>query len=312
MPDINIGEKIHEALKRKTFKENKMEYIGLTLIFCLMLYATFVVSYFAPFLGVFVFLFVDIPLIMGYKHFIWFGPASGETLIEGFKVSMICGYLNFVSYIKIFFTTHVKALLASLIAFFASTFVGAFIVSSVLKEEMNAIMTNNVSMDQMINALYENEAINKALVVVEIVSLIVALLVFFVFKLMRALLPYISFLRLTNLEGKSMDGVITHTKKVVKSNPKKYYLTSFGFNALYLIPVGLCVLTYFLLSQNPVYSLTTLTLISGLVGFVSMLPAVLFVELNYRNYTIETNQEYVKEQKKMLNDAINDLTKKNK
>ena len=109
-----------------------------------------------------------------------------------------------------------------------------------------------------------------------------------------------------------MEGVIAHTKKVVKTNPLKYYLTSFAYNCLYLIPIGLTILTYFLLSSNPVYSPTTLSLISALVCFVSMVPAILFVELNYRNYTIETNQEYVKEQKKMLNDAINDLTKKNK
>ena len=176
MPDINLGEKIHEALKRKTFKENKMEYIGLTLIFCLMLYVTFVVAYFIPVLSLLIFLLVDIPLIMGYKHFIWFGPASGETLIEGFKVSMVCGYLNFISYVKIFFTTHVRAIVAALISFFASTFVGAFIINGVLSEEMNAIMANNASIDQMLKALYENEAINKALLVCEGISLVIAAL----------------------------------------------------------------------------------------------------------------------------------------
>ena len=312
MPDINIGEKIHEALKRKTFKENKMEYIGLTLIYCLMLYITFVISYFVPFLSIFIFLLVDIPLIMGYKHFIWFGPASGETLIEGFKVSIICGYLNFISYMKIFVTTHIKALVASIIAFFAATFVGVFVVNSVMGDELNAIMENNSNVSDMIEALYSNDAINEALLICELAALGVSVLVFFIFKLMRAVLPYISFLRLTNLEGKSMEGVIAHTKKVIKNSPGKYYLSSFGYNCLYLISIGLTVLTYMLLANNPVYSPTTLVLISGLVCFITMLPAVLFVELNYRNFTIETNQEYVKEQKKMLNDAINDLTKKNK
>ena len=63
MPEINIEQKIQEALKRKSFKDNKLEYITLTLVFCLILYVTFVVSYLLPLLAPLIILFVDILLV---------------------------------------------------------------------------------------------------------------------------------------------------------------------------------------------------------------------------------------------------------
>ncbi len=312
MPELNIEEKIQEALKRKSFKENKLEYLGLSLIFCLMLFVTFVVAYFIPLLAILIFIFVDIPFIMGFKHFIWFGPASGETLIDGFKLSMICGYLNFASYVKIFFTTNAKAILFAFIAFFATNLVGGVVMDFALGGEVEALMNslgdNPTSVD-LINSMLKNEAIMKGIMICQGIALVVSLLTFYIVKLSRAILPYISFLRLTNLEGKSMEGVLTHTKKVLDTRRWAYYLKSTLVHLWYLLPVGLTVLTYVLLSLNPVYSPTTLDLISSLVFFVSMFPAVLFIELNYRDFCIDVNQEYLKEHKKMLNDAINDLNK---
>ena len=91
-------------------------------------------------------------------------------------------------------------------------------------------MENNSDITQILDAFYSNESLNNALFIVELASLGVAILVFFIFKLKRAVLPYISFLRLTNLDGKSMDGVIAHTKKVIKTKPGKYYFSSFFAN----------------------------------------------------------------------------------
>ena len=312
MPELNIEEKIQEALKRKSFKENKLEYLGLSLVFCLMLFVTFVIGYFVPLLAVLIFIFVDIPFIMGFKHFIWFGPASGETLIDGFKVSMICGYLNFVSYTKIFFTANVKAILGAVIAFFVSNIVGAFVLDSVLGGEFEALLNtleNTTTYNDLVNVMVNNEAIMKGMMICQLIAFIVSLVTFYIVKLNRAILPYVSFLRLTNLEGKSMEGVISHTKKVLETKRWTYYLRATLVHLWYLLPIGLTVLTYILLASNPVYSPTTLDLISSLVFFVSMVPAVLFVELNSRNFCIEVNQEYLKEHKKMLNDAINDLNK---
>jgi len=313
MADLNIEEKIHEALKKKNFKDNKTEYLGLSLVFCLLLFITFVVSYFVPFLSIFIFLLVDIPLIMGFKHFIWFGPASGETLIEGFKVSMICGYLNFISYIKIFFTTHFKPFILGIVAMLVSIVISMFIVEGIFASEINSIMEKvyaTTTIEEIIAMFNENKSLSNAMLITEIVSLVIGFLTFFAFKLKRGILPYVSFLRLTNLEGKTMDGVISHTKKVIKTKPSEYYLKSMANHLLYIVPACLAILMYFLLSRNPVYSFTTIALISTLTFFISMSPAVLFVELNYRNFCLKANQEYVKEHKKMLNDAINDLNKK--
>ncbi len=316
MPDINIEEKIQEAMKKKSFRENKAEYLGLSFIFCVILFITFLVGYFVPWLSLIVFLLVDIPLIMGYKHFIWFGPASAETLIEGFKVSLICGYLNFVSYMKIFFTCNIKAFLSAFLAMIGSVFVGSYVIKLSLGEQIEGIINGfgdaNVSYQQLFDSISGNETLIKAIFIVEIVSIIVALLTFYFVKLNRALLPYVSFLRLTNLEGKSMSGVISHTKRILKTNRFKFYLKATVCHLFYLIPAGLCVLTYFLLSKNPVYSLTTLDLVSAVVFFITLFPAILFVELNNRNFCIDANQEYLKEHKKMLNDAISDLNKTDK
>ena len=315
MPEINIEEKIQEALKRKSFKENKADYLGLSFVFCIILSITFLVGYFLPLLAVLIFVFVDIPLLMGYKHFIWFGPASGETLMDGFKVSLICGYLNFVSYMKIFIASNLKPLLIAVLMLFVSTFVGAYVIQFTLPEEMAMIMesiSDNSTSDQMIDLFMNNEAINKAMTITGIVALVVSLLTFYIVKLNRALLPYVSFLRLTNLEGKSMDGVIAHTKRILKTNRLKYYLRATVCHLLFVIPVGISLLVYFVLSTNPVYSLTTLELISALAFFATLFIPILFIELNNRTFCIEANQEYLKEHKKMLNDAINDLDGKNK
>ena len=311
MPEINIEEKIQEALKRKSFKENKLEYLGLALIYCVMLFMTFVLGYFSPLLAVVLFIFADIPLIMGFKHFIWFGPASGETLIDGFKVSIICGYLNFVSYMKIFITANIKALVWALVAMFSITFGGSLILELVLKNDINAIFTTyaNGNYEEMLKALLDNDAIQKGMLIVSTVAIIGSVLVYYFVKLNRALLPYVSFLRLTNLEGKSMEGVLSHTKKVLKTRRWNYYSKATLYHLLYLIPIGASVGVYFLLSSNPVYSMTTVELISSLAFFITMFPAVLFVELNNRNFCIEANQEFLKEHKKMLNDAMNDLNK---
>lgn len=310
MPEMNIEEKIQEALKKKSFKDNKMEYLGLSLVFCLFLYITFVIGYFIPFLAIFIFFLVDIPLIMGFKHFIWFGPASGETLIEGFKVSLICGYLNFISYIKIFVTTNLKPLLIGIVGVFLSIMVGSFVIQSMFANELQVLfetLNSGATMQEAIDLLNSNEKLFNAMFITETISMGVGVLTFFFAKLTRGILPYVSFLRLTNLEGKSMEGVITHTKKIIKTKPSKYYFSCFVYHLLYLLPIGLTILAYFILSNNPVNSMTTITLISSLVGFVAMFPAILFVELNYRNFCIQSNQEYIKEHKKMLNDAINDL-----
>ena len=315
MPEINIEEKIQEALKKKSFKENKADYLGLSFIFGIILFITFVVGYFLPLLAMLVFIFVDIPLLMGYKHFIWFGPASGETLIDGFKVSLICGYLNFVSYMKIFIATNLKPLLFAIGMMFFSSFVGAYIIQFVLEADMQAIIENlseNASYDQLLEAVLENEAIKNAMTIVVVISLLVSLITFYISKLNRLLLPYVSFLRLTNLEGKSMDGVITHTKRILKTNRFKFYLRSTLCHLLYVVPVGLFSLVYLILSKNPVYSLTTLELISAMAFFATLFVPMLFVELNNRSFCIEANQEYLKEHKKMLNDAINDLDNRNK
>lgn len=313
MPDLNIEEKIQEALKRKSFKDNKYEYLGLSLVFCLMLFATFLIGYFIPFTSILVFIFVDIPLIMGFKHFIWFGPASGETLIDGFKVSLICGYLNFVSYIKIFITTNLKAILMAILAFIMVSIAGSFVLEGLFSNEIENIYNlvgSNANVDELYQAFISNETLFNAFMLTGVIATIVAFITYFILKLNRALLPYTSFLRLTNLEGKSMEGVINHTKKMIHMNKFKYYYKSILYHLLYLIPVGCTLLIYFLLSSNPVYSPVTIYLISSLTFFVTMFPAILFVELNYRNYCIEINQQFLKEHKKMLNDAINDLDKK--
>ena len=310
MPEINIEEKIQEALKKKSFKENKLEYLGLALIFCLMLFSTFVVGYFVPLMSILVFFLVDIPLIMGFKHFIWFGPASGETLIDGFRVSLVCGYLNFISYFKIFITSNVKAIIASIVTFLVSTVAGTFILESVLAEQFNQILqVAGTDYQLLIEMMFENDAISTGILVVEFVSIALAVLGFYFVKLNRSLLPYVSFLRLTNLEGKSMEGVISHTSRILKAKRWGYYMSSTLYHLLYLIPLGAAVGVFFLMSSNPVYSPVTIELITFLVFFICAFPAVLFVELNNRKYCIEANQEYLKEHKKMLNDAMNDLNK---
>lgn len=310
MPEINIEEKIQEALKKKSFKENKLEYLGLALIFCLMLFTTFVVCYFLPVISIFVFLFVDIPLIMGFKHFIWFGPASGETLIDGFRVSLLCGYLNFVSYLKIFVTSNIKALIAGVATMILSTVAGSFILEAVFADQFSVILqAAGEDYQALVELVFENEEIINGILIVEAASLILSLLAFYVVKLNRALLPYVSFLRLTNLEGKSMEGVIGHTSRILKNKRWNYYAWATIYHLLYLLPIGAGVGIFFLMSSNPVYSPITVELITSLVIFIFAFPAVLFVELNNRRYCIEANQEYLKEHKKMLNDAMNDLNK---
>ena len=313
MPDFNIEEKIQEALKRKSFKDNKFEYLGLSLVFCLILFATFLAGYFLPFLSIFIFIFIDIPLIMGFKHFIWFGPASGETLIDGFKVSLICGYLNFVSYMKIFITTNLRAILWALASFTIVGSVGAFAIEKIYDSELNAFVSsieNTTTFEELYEIFIANETLLNACTALVIISAIIAFFTYYVLKLNRALLPYTSFLRLTNLEGKSMDGVIAHAKKMIHTKKWNYYFKSSLYHLLYLIPIVATILMYMLLNSNPVYSPTTIYLICSLTFFVTMFPAVLFIELNYRNFCIEVNQQYIKEHKKMLNDAINDLDKR--
>lgn len=312
MPEINIEEKIQEALKRKSFKEHKAEYLGLTFIFCTILFLTFLVGYHLPFIGIFIFIFVDIPLMMGYKHFIWFGPASGETLIDGFKVSLICGFLNFISYMKIFITCNLKPLLWALLAFVSTMFAGIYIVELSLPELIQPLMevANMAEFEQQFLVIMNDPIFLKASMIVEAISLGIAGLVFYFLKLNRGILPYVSFLRLTNLEGKSMDGVIANTKRLLSYKRFKYYLKATGYHLLYIIPFSLSALTYFLLSMNPVYSERTLTLMAAFAFFVTLFIPVLFVELNNRTYCITANQQAIKEQNKMLDDAMNDLKSK--
>ena len=313
MPEINIEEKIQEALKRRTFKDNKLEYLGLALIYCVMLFMTFVVGYFVPFIAILLFFVVDIPLMMGFKHFIWFGPASGETLIEGFKVSMLCGYLNYISYLKIFITSNIRALIWGGATLVGVSSIGSVALDFIYTKEINDIVNQySSSYDELINALMGHEDIMNAMTIVSIIAIVASIIVFYFIKLNRSLLPYVSFLRLTNLEGKSMEGVISHTKRVLQTKRWAYYMKATLYHLLYLIPIGLSVLVFYVMSSNPVYSPVTLDLISTLTFFVTMFPAVLFVELNNRNFCIEANQDFLKEHKKMLNDAMNDLNKNSK
>lgn len=315
MPEINIEEKIQEALKKKSFKDNKADYLGLSFIFCMILAITFVVGYFLPLISILIFIFIDIPLLMGYKHFIWFGPASGETLIDGFKVSLVCGYLNFVSYMKIFITSNLKPILLAIGAMFLSTFIGSYILQFALSSEIDAItatLGESATYQDLLDAMMNNETLKNGIFITEGIAFGIALLTFYFAKLSRSLLPYVSFLRLTNLEGKSMDGVIAHNRRLLKGKRINYYLKATACHLLYVIPVGACVLVYMLLSKNPVYSPTTLELISAISFFATLFIPLLFVELNNRHFCIEANQEILKEQKKMLNDAINDLDTRNK
>lgn len=310
MPEINIEQKIQEALKRKSFKDNKLEYITLTLIFCLVLYVTFVVSYLLPALAIFIILFVDIPLLMGYKHFIWFGPASGETLLDGFKVSLICGYLNFISYIKIFVTTNTNALLGAIASMILGESVGMAFILRIFGSELYAIYDQvGVSIVEKTNQMVALPGFAKAVIMMEAIAFAVAILVFYIVKLQRAILPYVSFLRLNNLEGKSMDGVIAHTKRVVSAKRWSYYLYSTLCHLLYIIPVVAAGLVYYFMSKNPVYSLDTITLISAVAFFIGICPGLMAVELYYRKYCVDVNQMFHKEQNMMLNDALNDLNK---
>jgi len=310
MPDFNLEQKIQEALKRKSFKENKLEYITLSLVFCLILYVTFVVAYFIPFLAILIFLLVDIPLLMGFKHFIWFGPASGETLLDGFKVSLVCGYLNFISYVKIFVTTNLRALGGAVISVILGEFIGGAVLVRLYGAQIFEITTNTeMSVVEMSEALMNIEGLSNATLIIEGVLLLVAVLVFYIIKVQRAVLPYVSFLRLTNLEGKSMDGVIAHTKRVINVNKWKYYLHATLYHLLYLVPLLLMGVIYYYMIQNPVYSIDTITLISALGFFIGMTPALLFIELYYRKYCIDVNHAFHKERNTMLNDALNDLNK---
>lgn len=310
MPEINIEQKIQEALKRKSFKDNKLEYITLALVFCLILYVTFVVGYLVPFLAILIFLFVDIPLMMGFKHFIWFGPASGESLLDGFKISMICGYLNFISYFKIFVTSNINALIGAFAAFIISEGVGTAYITAIYGDQIYAIYDQvGVSIVEKTNQMMAIEGFVNMVAWIELIALAIAAVSFIAFKLPRAILPYVSFLRLNNLEGKSMDGVIAHTKRVIGVNKVKYYLFLSLFYCLYIIPVGAGILTYYFMSKNPVYSLDTLTLISALSFFVGLCAPFLSIELYCRKYCVDANQAFHKEQNMMLNDALNDLNK---
>lgn len=315
MPEINIEEKIQEALKKKSFKDNKAEYLGLSFIFGMILCIAFVVSYFLPWISILLLVFAFIPLLMGYKHFIWFGPASGETLMDGFKVSLICGYLNFVSYIKILFTSNIRAILWGIGAMFVGVFAGSNILQHALAGEIEMVtkgLGDNPTVDQLFDAFYSNGAIRYGMNLVTICAFLFSFLVFYFVKLKRILLPYVSFLRLTNLEGKSMNGVITHTNKILKGKRIRFYFKSTVCHLLYIVPFGISILVYLFLSKNPVYSDTTLSLVTVVAFFATVFIPMLFVELNNRNFCIEANQDFVKEHKKMLNDAINDLDSRNK
>ena len=310
MPDFNLEQKIQEALKRKSFKENKLEYITLSLVFCLILYVTFVIAYFVPFLAILIFLFVDIPLLMGFKHFIWFGPASGETLLDGFKVSIICGYLNFVSYLKIFVTTNLRALGAAILSIFVGELIGGAVIIRLYGTQIFEITSNSeMSIIQMSESLMNIEGLNTTTLIIEWILLLVGVITFYIIKVQRAVLPYVSFLRLTNLEGRSMDGVIAHTKRVINVNKWSYYLYTTLYHLLYLVPVLLMGVVYYYLSKNPAYSIDTITLVSSLGFFIGMAPALLFVELYYRKYCLDVNHAFHKERNTMLNDALNDLNK---
>lgn len=310
MPEINIEQKIQEALKRKSFKDNKLEYITLALVFCLILYVTFVIGYLVPFLAIIIFLFVDIPLMMGFKHFIWFGPASGESLLDGFKISMICGYLNFISYVKIFVTSNVNALIGGFAALVVSEGVGSAFIVNTYWDQIYAIYNQvGVSVVEKTNQMMAIEGFIEAVALIELIALAIALVSFVAFKLPRAILPYVSFLRLNNLEGKSMDGVIAHTKRVIGVNKVKYYLFLSVFYLFYIIPVAAAFLTYYFMSKNPVYSPDTLTLISALSFCVGLCVPLLSVELYCGKYCVDANQAFHKEQNMMLNDALNDLNK---
>ena len=106
-----------------------------------------------------------------------------------------------------------------------------------------------------------------------------------------------------------MDAVIAHTKRVVAADRWRYYLVSTAYHLLYAIPVGLTALIYFFMIKNPVYSITTVTLISSLGFFVGLFPALLFIELYYRKHCVDVNQLFHKERNVMLNDALNDVNR---
>lgn len=168
---------------------------------------------------------------------------------------------------------------------------------------LNEMMVN-LNVESLLESVESNQVLMNQLNVVFYISLVVMLFVFFIARIKRGLLTYSSFLKLTNT------GLLVNNNKLISVNPKKYYLTTFLFHLLYIIPIGLYFATSFGLSQIDVLSPNTIELLSMLVLFMVLIPVTLSIELHYRNFCISANQVVVAEQKKMLDVAINDANKK--
>lgn len=293
-------------LSFQSFKKNIADYLSISFVFSVLLFVGVLLSEFCvdPIIS---FVAVVIPAIISLKFCAF--HANNKEQIE-FK-NMKIGFLTFFKSIKIYLIVILKPFL---IAFGVSTgvfslfYYKAFEISAASIPDLYNKLLNADTMMYAFEDMQKIEGVKTILAVGVIVSLIAAYFVCFSCKLKRDFIPFVAFEMPINSK-KAVD----MNYKMVKGNYFKLFVSNLVVDLMYLVPVGLCALTAYLLSLNEIYSLSTIYLVSSMVlcvfsGPVSMIKQIHYV-YSYKTYSKPMKEDFDNELKNILKE-IEELQKK--
>jgi len=290
----------------QSFKKNKGDYLAISFVFGVMLFAGVLLSEFL--LGpVFSFIILIIPAIISLKFCAFNSYNKEEVEFKNMKI----GFITFFKSVKVYFIVIFKPLLISLIVgilMFSFFYTPAIEIAS---ETMPNLYNDLLNVDTMMYAyedMFKIEKVRNLLCLGLIVTFIASYVIYFSLKLKRDFIPFVAFEMPINSKR-----AIDMNKKMVKGNYMKLFISNIIVELAYLIPLGVAVLLGVALNSNEIYSNATIILVSSMAFCVISGPISLYKQLhyvyNYKTYSKPMKEDFDNELKNILKE-IEELQKK--
>ncbi len=279
------------------FKKNIWDYLNVSLAFSLFTFLFLFIGYLIlQDIGVILaFVFLVIPLLMGYKYLIFAAYHQGKVKTKLFKV----GFMTYFKSMRIYFSVILKPLFMALISSLVVTFLGSFVVMLYLR--FAGIIAFDVvpTREMLIEIISGNEISTLILNITSFVSIVVSIIIFFLTKISRNSIVYLAYevpLSVENAEATC--------KKMIKGNYFKVLFSKLLISSLYVFPLVICYVLYKFVLIEPVFLESTAYYVIAAVFFLLSSPIFALKQLNsvatYRRLSKPFEEDFKKEIEKLI------------
>lgn len=288
-----------------SFKKNYQDYLAISFVFGVILFLGVLIG--RTMLGMLLaYIVIAIPAIISLKFVVFQSYDKSKVEYRSLKI----GFMTFFKSIKIYFTVVLKpffiALMVALLVYSVFFSLGINIASETLPNIMESL-SNQSTFEFAYEEMMNIASVKQIVVIGEVVTAIVAFIVFYALKLRRDFIPFMAFEM--PISSKRAIGM---NDKIIKGKYIKFLLANLSILILFVVPGGLAYLVKFLMAKNEILSSNTIFFISAVVFCVVSAPIILFKQLfyiwSYKEYSKPFKEDFDNELKNVIKE-IEELQK---